>query len=155
MIDQRSILTEYRYDDLGRLWKVQPDVAINGIRVPNTSYTYDEVGNKLTQTDANGHTTSWSYDYFGRVKSRTLPEGMSESYEYDDALRTQTHTDFNGDVTVTRFDTMGRISDIEYQKNGETEVFTYWNNDQVKTVTDQHGVTEYYYDARDRLDYQV
>lgn len=50
------------------------------------SYTYDEVGNRLTQTDANGHTTTWTYDYFGRVTSRTLPETMSERFVYSSQL---------------------------------------------------------------------
>ena len=27
-----------------------------------TSYEYDEVGNRLSQTDANGHTTQFAYD---------------------------------------------------------------------------------------------
>ena len=27
-----------------------------------TTYGYDEVGNQLSQTDANGHTTSFAYD---------------------------------------------------------------------------------------------
>ena len=155
VIDQRNVLTDYRYDERGRLWQVQPDVYFNNVRVPNTEYSYDEVGNKLTQTDANGHATTWTYDYFGRVLTRELPEGQMESFVYNDSQRSQTHTDFNGVVTITYFDVMGRVSHIEYQLNGETEHFTYWNNDQVKTVTDQHGTTEYYYDARDRLDYQV
>ena len=67
VIDQRNVLTDYRYDERGRLWQVQPDVYFNNVRVPNTEYSYDEVGNKLTQTDANGHATTWTYDYFGRV----------------------------------------------------------------------------------------
>ncbi len=34
-------------------------------------------------------------------------------------------------------------------------MFTYWDNDQLKTVTDQHGVTQYFYDIRDRLSYKL
>ena len=44
-----------------------------------TSYTYDEAGNKLTQSDAEGRTTSWAYDALGRVSSRTLPLGQTET----------------------------------------------------------------------------
>ncbi len=153
-IDQRGIATDYRYDDLGRLWQVQPDVEINLQRVPNTEYSYDESGNKLTQTDANGHTTYWTYDYHGRVLSRKLPEGMTETFVYDDSLHTETHTDFNGQVTTTTYDDMGRVERIDFT-NDPAIVYTYWENDQVKTVTDANGVTEYFYDARDRLDYLI
>jgi len=47
------------------------------------NYTYDEAGNKLTQTDAEGRTTSWAYDALGRPISRTLLMGQTETYGYD------------------------------------------------------------------------
>jgi YD repeat-containing protein len=45
-----------------------------------TSYGYDELGNRISQTDANQHTTTYAYDQLGRRSSRTLPMGMGESY---------------------------------------------------------------------------
>ena len=45
-----------------------------------TQYAYDEVGNRIAQTDANAHTTPVSHDQRGRRVQRTLPLGMSESY---------------------------------------------------------------------------
>ena len=35
------------------------------------TYTYDEQGNNLTQTDAELRTTSWTYDEVGRVLTCT------------------------------------------------------------------------------------
>jgi len=152
--DQRQIATDYRYDKMGRLKEVQPDVTFDGTRVPNTEYTYDEVGNKLTQTDANGHTTRWTYDYFGRVTSRTLPELMTETFIYDDIAHTQTHIDFNNQTTTTYYNDLGQVEKVDYD-NGETESYLYWPNGQVRQVTDKNGVTEYVYDDRDRLDYEI
>jgi len=154
-IDQNLRRMDFVYDDLGRMTGVTPDVMIEGEPVPETSYTYDEVGNKLTQTDANGHTTRWTYDYHGRVLSRTLPEGMSEYFEYLDAERKVIHTDFNGDTITTAQDEMGRVQRVEYSKDGAVETFTYWPNDQVKTATTAEGTTEYFYDQRHRLDYEL
>ncbi|MEW8622631.1 MAG: putative Ig domain-containing protein, partial [Candidatus Thiodiazotropha endolucinida] len=151
MIDQNAIAASYGYDPQGRLERVTPEVTIDGTPVPDTGYSYDEQGNKLSQTDANGRTTTWAYDSFGRVIRRTLPEGMRETFVYDDSARTQSHTDFNGDITLTRYDVMGRISTIDYQKDGTRIDYTYWPNDQVRTVTDPQGTTEYSYDNRDRL----
>jgi choice-of-anchor A domain-containing protein/RHS repeat-associated protein len=154
-IDQNLRRTAFGYDDLGRLTGVTPEVSINGEPVPETIYSYDEVGNKLSQTDANGHTTRWTYDYHGRVLSRTLPEGMSESFEYVDAERKVIHTDFNGDTITTLQDEMGRMQRMEYSKDGAVESFTYWPNHQVKTATTAEGTTEYFYDPRHRLDYEL
>ena len=153
-IDQNLRRMTFAYDDLGRLTGVTPEVSIDGEPIPETSYTYDQVGNKLTQTDANGHTTHWTYDYHGRVLSRTLPEGMSEYFEYVDAERKTIHTDFNGDTITTFRDEMGRVEWVEYSKDGAVETFTYWPNDQVKTATTAEGTTEYFYDRRHRLDYE-
>ncbi len=63
-VDQEERAVLFGYDKLGRLTTVTPDVSIDGVAVPDTVYTYDEQGNKLTQTDANGHTTTWTYDYY-------------------------------------------------------------------------------------------
>jgi len=153
-IDQNGRTTRYGYDDLGRLETVTPEVTINDVAVPDTSYTYDEVGNKLTQEDAEGRVTTWTYDYYGRVLTRTLPELMVESFVYDDTARTVAHTDFNGKTNTTYIDNQGRVDHIDYH-DGNSEAYTYWNNGQVHTVTDQHGVTETVFDVRDHLDYEI
>jgi RHS repeat-associated protein len=141
------------------LKSVQALVQINAEDVPATTYTYDEAGNKLTQTDAKGRTTIWTYDYFGRVLSRTLPEGMVETFSYDDANRTVNHTDFNGKATTSITNAMGRTDSIIYH-DGKVETFTYWANGQVKNATmSETGkddvVTSYTYDNRDRLNIET
>ncbi len=170
-IDQETRRTAFAYDDLGRLTGVTPQVNIDGVSVPETSYTYDEVGNKLTQTDAEGRTTTWTYDLHGRVLTRTLPLLQQESFVYTDGQgcqpdagincasttspRLTVHTDFNGDTITSAYDVMGRVIAIVYSKDGNSEVFTYYDNDQVHTVTDQHGTTEYIYDVNNRLDTEI
>jgi RHS repeat-associated protein len=49
------------------------------------SATYNaDYGTPATQTDLNGHTTSWSYDGFGRMTNETRPDGNNivASYAY-------------------------------------------------------------------------
>ncbi len=167
-IDQEGRSTVFTYDGLGRLTSVAPEVIVEGLPVPATTYAYDEKGNKLTQTDAEGRTTSWTYDLFGRVLSRQLPEGMVETFIYSDGQgclpsegincsmtanpRTTIHTDFNGDTTTTAYDIMGRMISVQYSKDDNSEVYSYYSDDQVRTVTDQHGTTTYTYDSRGRLE---
>ncbi|PWQ99704.1 RHS repeat domain-containing protein, partial [Leucothrix arctica] len=64
--------------------------------------------NKLTQTDAEGRTTHWSYDNLGRVTSRTLPMGQFETFEYDVSGNRIAHTDFKGQRTDTEYDINNR-----------------------------------------------
>ncbi len=166
-IDQENRATRFGYDALGRLTAVTPEVNIAGVPVPATTTTYDQAGNRLTQTDANGNTTRRTYDVHGRVLTRTLPEGQQESFVYTDGQgcqptegilctataspRTTVHTDFNGDTITMAYDIMGRLISKQYSKDNTNEVTTYYPNDQVQTVTDQNGTKEYFYDSRDRL----
>ena len=60
------------------------------------AYTYDEAGNRVTQTDADGNITDFEYDANRRMTKRTLPLGMSESFVYDTAGNVSSKTDFDG-----------------------------------------------------------
>jgi len=124
--------------------------AYQTVKETHTSYTYDEAGNKLTQTDANNHTTTWTYDALGRVATRTLPEGQQESFSYDDNGNQQSHTDFNGHTTTFGYDTTNRLTQVSYY-DGSSESYTYTLTGQRDTATDARGTTTYTYDVRDRL----
>ena len=49
----------------------------------DTAYTYDDDGNLLTATDANGHTTTYVYNARDEVVSVTDPMDRVTSYGYD------------------------------------------------------------------------
>ena len=89
-----------------------------------TRYSYDELGNRLTQTDANLHTTSFVYDQLGRRVGRKLPLGQSESYSYDVGGNLVSKTDFNGHTTTYGYDNMNRLTsktaDLSQRSRHET-----------------------------------
>lgn len=88
------------------------------------SYIYDQVGNRVSMTDASG-TTSYSYDYLGRLITVTNPDNKTISYQYDaNGNRTQL-TDSNGNVTTYAYD----------------------NNNQLTQVNATAGSTTYQYDS--------
>jgi len=73
--DANGKTTQYGYDALGRLTSVTDATPLHHV----TSYAYDEIGNRITQTDASQHATSYAYDQRGRRIQRTLPLGQTES----------------------------------------------------------------------------
>ncbi|MCP4350673.1 MAG: PKD domain-containing protein, partial [Desulfobacterales bacterium] len=62
--DTDRVVTKYEYDLGGRLTKVTNDFG--GPEQAEMSYGYDEVGNRISQTDPNLHVTKWVYDDLGR-----------------------------------------------------------------------------------------
>ncbi len=104
-IDQAGKITRYQHDLTGRLTSV---ILSNAGQDMVTSYTYDELGNQLTQTDAEGRTTCFEYDKLSRRIRRILPLGQVESFVYDAAGRTASKTDFNGDTILYEYDEVGR-----------------------------------------------
>jgi len=161
--DQEGRITRYDYDALGRLVAVfLPDPAtgsnpplVNGNSPdPNvlvTRYGYDESGNKLSQTDAEGRTTTWTHDEAGRERSRTLPLGQTETFGYDVVGNRDTHADFNGRTTTYAYDELNRLATTTFPDGEGTRTIGYTPSGQRDHVTDQSGTTSYRYDGRDRL----
>jgi len=150
--DQAGKVTAYGYDALGRLSSVTQDAVTGGLNLL-TQYGYDEVGNRISQTDANNHTTTYAYDQLGRRIGRTLPAGQSESYTYDSAGNLKTKTDFNGKTTTYAYDSSNRLlsKTPDASFNAAPIGFTYFANGLRQTMADPSGTTTYTYNTRNRL----
>ena len=71
--------TNYVYDGFGHvIQESSPDTG-------TTSYTLDEDGNRVKETDARGIVTNRTFDKLNRVLSETYPASASENiaYTYD------------------------------------------------------------------------
>jgi YD repeat-containing protein len=84
-----------------------------------TTYAYDERGNRVTQTDAAGRSTRWTYDRMGREISRTLPLGQVETKTYNEAGELTSVTDFTGKTTRWTHDATGRVATIDYPNDAD------------------------------------
>jgi YD repeat-containing protein len=104
-------------------------------------------------TDANSHTTTYSYDQLGRRIGRSLPAGQSESYIYDSAGNLKSKSDFNGKTTTYAYDTSNRLlsKTPDASFNAPPVTFTYFANGLRQTMSDVSGGTTYGYDNRNRL----
>ena len=117
------------------------------------TFTYSATGRRTTATDTRG-TTTYSYDSRGRLIEKTDPNGYKLTYGYDlhgnrieltatvgaeTYTSTYTYDTQNRLTTVT--DSQGGISTIDYDANGNRTKLTHPNG----------MVTEYSYDALNRL----
>ncbi len=149
--DFRGLTTTSTLDAHGNVTRrTDPDTL-------HEDWTYNAAGQVLTDTDRNGHVTTYHYDALGRVDSVTLPGpgGPSVGFTYDAAGDVLTATDELGHVTTRTYDPAGRVltaSDPVQAAAGQATRFAYDPDGNLTSVTDALGrVTTYTYDARDRV----
>ncbi len=147
--DELGVKTAYEYDAKGNLVKLTEAVGRSEQRI--TTATYDEHGQRLTQTvkdavpaegatPAEDATTTWAYDDYGNVQSITDAEGHTTSFEVDVQGNVTKRTDARGKVWRTPTNAAGWITSRKDPLGNET-VFTYDKVGNRKTVTDAEGHT--------------
>ena len=124
-----------------------------------TTYTYDDVGNELSQEDANSHTTSYTYDPADRLETVTAPDLGVTSYGYDLAGDLTSRTDANNHQTTYAYDSdnrrtsvtspLGQVWTTTYDPAGNVSTQTDANGNATQTQGD--GQTSYSYDHAGRL----
>ena len=155
--DPAGIETRFQYDALGRLIKViQPEVEdpdSGSLKHPETRFTFNELGQLLTQEDAQGRVTQFGYDALNRRIVRVLPMGQQEEYlEYDPAGNLIRKRDFNGRLIKYAYDEYHRLVSKDYGADGVPEAeFSYFPGGRRKSMRDAGGLTTYEYDGLGRL----
>jgi len=154
-------------------WRLPVTVAESG-RTAN--YTYDNLGNLLSQTvtdTATGaaHVMSWTYYPSGLVATETVPNGAIANYQYDNAGNLTTATNALGHTETFTHDAAGRVLTytsatslaaaysydargrlLTANRGGLLTTLTYRPSGQVATATLPYGyVMTYSYDAAHRL----
>ena len=117
-INPRGAKIKNSYDNLGRL--IQTDYpAQDANRLTPESFTYDNVGNLLTKTGANG-TRSIVYDFIcGGYLVKTVNEpGRTVSYTYDPNGNLLTQICPGAVYTYSNFDARNRAHNFSAQIEG-------------------------------------
>ncbi len=159
-IDALGNRFEYEYDAAGRLVRtVMPEVvdARSGNPVvPVMENVLDAAGNTLSSTDANGHTTTFSYDALNRLVRTEFADGSSTSRSYDAAGQLVSRTDELGRTTLQSWDGAGRLLSVTQPAPvaDTPQPVTRYSWDMTGnrvTQTDALGrTTRFYYDALGR-----
>jgi len=124
--------TTSTYDAAGRLL-TQTDALGH-----TTTYSYDKTGNRTSVEDANNHATSYVYDGQGRLVSVTAPDSGVTAYTYDANGNVLTRTDANNHVTTYTYDSANRLTSKTLPPN-RTWTYSYDANGRLTRTTDANG----------------
>jgi RHS repeat-associated protein len=104
----------------------------------------------LSIEDANSHTTSFTYDAFGRVTETSFPSTHYEQYAYDAANNLTSKTDRKGQTINYVYDDMNRLTQKTYPDSTSVE-YVYDLVGKIRQVTDPTGTYGFAYDNMGRL----
>lgn len=142
--------TAYTYDPLtGQLLTVTAAAGAPALERTTTSQ-YDIVGNRVAVIDALGNTSTFTFDEVGRKLTENHPLGRATAYEYDAMDRLLSVTDALGGESGFVYDDNGnKTSHRDAAANVTT--FSYDAKDRLLVKMDALGGTERYsYDALNR-----
>lgn len=129
-VDQ--VRTQLGYDAAGRVVTRIEDA--DGLQ-STTRYSYDGLGNLLSQIAPDGtSTTRFTYDREGRMLTRTDALGQVQSYDYDSFGQRVRIVDEAGRATYSHYDAAGRVIAVRDAEDYVTET-SYTAFDQIATVT--------------------
>ena len=123
------------------------------------TYTYDYVGNMLTQTNPKNQTDTYTYDYANRVLTHTDADGNTKTNTYDKLGMLVTESDYMGNNISYVYDNLGRNVSTSMQNGALTKTYYDANGNVTKTQiksntegeAEKFDTVEYDYDAFNRI----
>ena len=110
--------------------------------------TYDELNQRVSETDREGNTTRYTYDDSGNCTQIIYPDGTLESYRYNAFNQIIWMRDRNGIETSYAYDTNAQLSSFT-DGRGNTTNYIYDASGNLLSVTDALGAqTSYVYDKQ-------
>jgi RHS repeat-associated protein len=165
--DAKNRVTEHVYDTLNRrvrtiLPAAQLDINGDGLfggneqSVVSTIVTgYDEMGRRVSETDASNRTKRYGYDVLGRLRHVIDYAGQATRFDYDELGNQLSQTDTNNHATSYTCDNAGRRL-TRTLPLGQQELLGYDEAGNLTSRRDFNGrVTTFGYDAMNRLRYRV
>ncbi|MGI4847134.1 MAG: hypothetical protein ACRYGK_03215, partial [Janthinobacterium lividum] len=158
-VDAMGHVTDYIHDKMGRLtqtrrygaeiFAVDGNNNLQAVRAGTLaeSSTYDQAGRKLTATDGNGDTVTYSYDRQGNITRIRQASGRSTVMAYDNMGNKVSETDGNGYTATWTYSHFGQLQG-HTDLSGVSYTYTYDNARQLTRQASGHGQNlRYSYDA--------
>lgn len=139
-------VTHYKFKNQnGRKWLSEMSGNCCGF---DKKFEFDDAGNEIKETDANGNVSTFTYDNRGNMLSMTDAMGNKVSYTYSPNYdKVTSYTDEKGLVTTITYDNRGNLTQLTAPGN-LVYTATYSANGDILTSTDPKGNTfTYSYDA--------
>ena len=150
--DYAGRVTNYFYDNLNRLTKIEYELGGTGNDVdkPKSTYAYDDIS-RLTSAVNNVGTVAFTYDNRDRLKTETDVFGQVLEFGYD-AASNRTQLKLNGSVhTSYAYDDANRLTTLTDEAS-QNFTFGYDNADRLTSRTMPNGITSTFeYDNMSRL----
>ncbi len=154
--------TEYTYNLVGKVLTALDPVSKERGLDYSQKFSYDGLGRKVSETNANGVITLYSYDNAGnvlavKVKKNENPEEQTlKTATYDLAGRQKTQTDGNGNTTSYEYNSLNKVKKAVTPGDGtipsNTIVYQYDLEGNLKFKQDAVGrVNLYDYDNKGRV----
>lgn len=156
--DTKGTTTAYTWDPAQQLTAVTEN-QITGANPGNdtnvtTSYSYTPAGHLATVKTPNGNTTTFTHDQAGRTIGETNPAGNTWSYDYDGRGLLTKQKDANGNSTTSNYTPTGDLATTTNAK-GVTVSYGYDPEQHLITMADTIGASAWEYDARGALTSQT
>jgi RHS repeat-associated protein len=153
--DANGKVIYYKYDALNRQIDVVRKVGSTSDTITQadavTMNTYDPVGNRLTLTEPDGNTKTWTYDADNRVIKEVNAAGDTTMTAYDGVSNVTSTTEPNLNVVTNTYDALNRITHVA-DSAGLIATYSYDNEGNRLSHGDGNGNTTLYaYDALNRL----
>ncbi|WP_286713027.1 hypothetical protein, partial [Sphingomonas sp. 67-41] len=127
-------ITQYEYDGLGDL------VSTTDPNFHTTSFDYDRAGRLVRQRNSLAEPTNFTYNAFGERVSVTNARGFSTYSEYDQAGRVTSVVDALNYTTTTRYTAFGEVASVT--RGAAVTSFAYDKLGRAVTTTDAEGGVE-------------
>jgi RHS repeat-associated protein len=165
--DAKGRPTEHVYDALNRrIQTILPagPIDLNGDGllgtnensvITSTQTSYDELGRRVSETDASNRTKRYGYDVLGHLRHVIDFAGQATRFGYDELGNQLSQTDANNHTTGYTYDNAGRRV-TRTLPLGQQELLGYDDAGNLTSRKDFNGrVTTFGYDAMNRLRYRV
>nr|WP_239480299.1 RHS repeat-associated core domain-containing protein [Parashewanella hymeniacidonis] len=137
----------YKYDDRKQISQL---TILESSRSNTYNYQYDPLGQVISATDPNGHSTYYSYDARGNVTEEDT-SGLVSKYKYNAFGDLIEFTDRNNFVTTLEYDNFGRIIKKSRAGFGDWQYGYDKDDNLISQISPEGNEIVYVYDEANQL----